>query len=204
MVNARNQMILVAERLVAERGLAALTLRDVQTEAGQRNKSAAAYHFGSREGLLEAVIEARMAPVNHRRSFLLDRARTTRDLVEALVLPLAEQSLHTEDSHYARFLAQGIFDPALAGSIRSHLQAQSLREVLTRIADRPDVPAELGAYRANQVVLFALTALATAERLLAHPEETQGPHPDAATVVSDLIDTCTALVLAPHTAASNR
>lgn len=191
-------MILAAERLVAERGLAALTLRDVQSEAGQRNKSAASYHFGSREGLLEAVIEARMAPVNHRRSFLLHEAESTRELVSALVLPLAEQSLQTEGSHYARFLAQGIFDPTLAGSIQSHLQAESFREVVARIAERPDVPAGLGGYRANQAVLFALTALATAERLLAHPEDAPGSHPDAATVISDLIDTCTALVLAPR------
>ena len=58
---AREQMIDAAERLASERGLGAMSLRDVMAEAGQRNKSAAQYHFGSREGLVEAVIEARMA-----------------------------------------------------------------------------------------------------------------------------------------------
>ena len=40
-------MITTAERIVAERGLTAMSLRVVQRESGQRNKSAAQYHFGS-------------------------------------------------------------------------------------------------------------------------------------------------------------
>ena len=112
-------MIDAAERLVAERGLAALTLRDVQTEAGQANKSAAQYHFGSREGLLAAVVESRMRPAGERRRELLDtidldaNPPTMRALVEALVLPLAEQTIYREGTLYARFLVQSIFDPAM-------------------------------------------------------------------------------------------
>ena len=100
-------MIDAAERLVAERGLAALTLRDVQTEAGQANKSAAQYHFGSREGLLAAVVESRMRPAGERRRELLDtidldaNPPTMRALVEALVLPLAEQT-HLPRGHVVR------------------------------------------------------------------------------------------------------
>ena len=59
----------------------------------QRNKSAARYHFGSREGLIEAVVAARMGPVNQRRLEMLAAydARpgepSLRDLVAALVVP---------------------------------------------------------------------------------------------------------------------
>lgn len=35
--------------------------------AGQRNASAAHYHFGSREGVVRAVFEFRMSGVNRRR-----------------------------------------------------------------------------------------------------------------------------------------
>ncbi|MCU1639860.1 MAG: taurine dioxygenase [Nocardia sp.] len=48
-------MIDAAERLIAERGLAAVTLQDVQNAAGQSNRSAAKYHFGSRDGLLDEL-----------------------------------------------------------------------------------------------------------------------------------------------------
>ncbi len=37
---------MAAERIVAERGMPALTLKDVQLAANQANKSAAKYHFG--------------------------------------------------------------------------------------------------------------------------------------------------------------
>jgi AcrR family transcriptional regulator len=54
---ARTAMVDAAERLMAERGIAAVSLREVQDAAEQRNKSAAHYHFGSREGLIRAIIE---------------------------------------------------------------------------------------------------------------------------------------------------
>ncbi|HEY9555614.1 MAG TPA: TetR family transcriptional regulator, partial [Acidimicrobiales bacterium] len=69
--DARVQMIEAAERLAAEQGLAAMSLREVQAAAGQRNKSAAQYHFGSRAGLVEAVIANRMGPINEARLAML-------------------------------------------------------------------------------------------------------------------------------------
>lgn len=84
-------MIGAAERIVAEKGMPALTLTSVQLAAGQSNKSAATYHFGSRERLPEAVVEARMSAVNTRRQTTLDEIEspglpaTTRRVVEAMV-----------------------------------------------------------------------------------------------------------------------
>src|SRR3546814_12416611 len=65
-------MIEAAERLAAEQGLAAMSLREVQAAAGQRNKSAAQYHFGSPAGLVEAAIANRMGPINEARLAMLD------------------------------------------------------------------------------------------------------------------------------------
>ena len=45
------RMIVVAERLFAERGIEAVSLREVGAACGLRNNSAAQYHFGSRTGL---------------------------------------------------------------------------------------------------------------------------------------------------------
>src|SRR5262245_54265440 len=94
--SARAQMIDAAERIAAERGLAAMSLREVQAAAGQRNKSAAQYHFGSKEGLVEAIATERMGAVGVRRRQMLDAlgpSPTRRELVEALVAPLAEHVL---------------------------------------------------------------------------------------------------------------
>ena len=66
-VRAREAMIRAAERLFSERGIEAVSLREVGAVAGQRNNSAAQYHFGTREGLVDAVepvFGARLLGVN--------------------------------------------------------------------------------------------------------------------------------------------
>ena len=56
----------VAERLFADRGFAATSLRDITSEAGV-NLAAVNYHFGSKEELLAAIVERRFGPVNQQR-----------------------------------------------------------------------------------------------------------------------------------------
>lgn len=111
---ARLLMIEVAERLFAERGIEAVSLREVGHSAGQRNNSAAQYHFGSRDALLNAVIAHRGDPVERRRGELLaglgDPAEAElAELVRCFVLPLAELVDSGTAAHptwYLRFLAQ--------------------------------------------------------------------------------------------------
>lgn len=58
-----------AELLFAEKGIDATSLREI-TKSAQANLSAVNYHFGSKEGLVQAVFFRRLAPLNERR---LDR-----------------------------------------------------------------------------------------------------------------------------------
>ena len=57
-------LIETAERLFAERGVNAVSLREIGAEAGQRNTGAVRYHFGTKEALVNAVFEHRMTPIN--------------------------------------------------------------------------------------------------------------------------------------------
>src|SRR5215216_2582903 len=92
---ARTALLDAAERLFAERGIEAVSLRDVAA-AGQRNHSAAQYHFGDRRGLVAAVFERRMRVVSERRHALLDELEATGhdgdvdSIVAAIVIPLTE------------------------------------------------------------------------------------------------------------------
>src|SRR5688572_22207197 len=89
---ARAALVESAERLFAERGIEGVSLRDVSKAAGQRNNSAAQYHFDDRHGLVAAVYEHRMRRVDARRhAFLaaLDEL-DVRGLVEATVIPLLD------------------------------------------------------------------------------------------------------------------
>ncbi|MCL2534258.1 MAG: TetR family transcriptional regulator [Nocardiaceae bacterium] len=189
-------MIVAAERIIAERGMPALTLKDVQIAANQSNKSAAKYHFGSREGLIEALVEVRMSPVNARRQVMLDEMEhlrvppTARQAVEALVRPLAAETLDRPGSMYARFLVQALFDPALAELIQKHLRAESYRRVHQMLIDLCPASGEVAGWRADNIVTLTMTTFATREGLDRTPVQT-------AAIVADLVETCVAMLDAP-------
>ena len=52
----RDRILAAARRIVAERGLAELSVQNVVSEA-QVSKSAISYHFGSKDGLILALVE---------------------------------------------------------------------------------------------------------------------------------------------------
>lgn len=70
-IDTKERLLDAAERLFAQRGFAATSLRDITAEA-QANLASVNYHFGSKEALLDAVFERRLVPVNDERLTLLD------------------------------------------------------------------------------------------------------------------------------------
>ncbi|MFJ9616483.1 TetR/AcrR family transcriptional regulator [Streptomyces noursei] len=57
----REKLIRAAEEVFAAQGVDGAQLRDIVALAGQSNPSAVQYHFGSRAGLLDAVMAGRLA-----------------------------------------------------------------------------------------------------------------------------------------------
>jgi len=87
--STKAQLLDVAEQLFLAHGLG-VSVRDV-TEAAGQNGAAIHYHFGSRDGLVGAVISRRAGDLAARRRAALDALRrapeppTTRDVVRGLV-----------------------------------------------------------------------------------------------------------------------
>jgi AcrR family transcriptional regulator len=69
--DTRTKILDTAERLFAEEGFAATSLRTITAEAGV-NLASVNYHFGSKEALLFAVLGRRIRPMNEVRLRLLD------------------------------------------------------------------------------------------------------------------------------------
>jgi AcrR family transcriptional regulator len=97
------------ELLVGEQGVEAVSLRAVNAAAGA-NVAAVHYHFGSKEGLVAAVLERRMAELAAERFALLAslesrRRPDARSVVEAFVLPFVRLQADEPGRRYARFLA---------------------------------------------------------------------------------------------------
>ena len=72
MTDTKDKILDAAERLIGEQGYAATSLRHVIAEAGV-NLAAVHYHFGSKEGLLDALVLRKATPVNTERLAQLDR-----------------------------------------------------------------------------------------------------------------------------------
>lgn len=161
----RERLLRVAERLFATEGIDAVSMRRICAEAGQRNKTALQYHFGSKENLVEAILADRMTAINARRQAMLDeivaegRGGDLRGLVAAVVVPFAEQMSDASGGrHYVRFVAR-LFSRgdavALLGDRRPwtkilHDIVAMIREHLTGIPD--DVVVERLSLMAGQLV----------------------------------------------------
>lgn len=163
---ARERLILAAEQLIAERGQA-VPLRDIAAAAGQRNNSAIQYHFGSRDGLIEAVVELRLATLEVRRLELLAEQAGSgvsgvHELVEALVIPMFELSDRYGINHYARFLEQIHTHPAVTDAANLASEGRTSVRVIMRELEREltELPKRLRVrrLRALPTVLFALLA----------------------------------------------
>lgn len=91
----RNGLIDAATRVFADHGVQGASLVEITRRAGQRNRGAVHYHFGSRDGLLVAVLDAPVPFLAQREGELLAVARTKPDgdvcaVLEAVVRPAVE------------------------------------------------------------------------------------------------------------------
>ncbi|MGB3562325.1 MAG: TetR/AcrR family transcriptional regulator [Thermoanaerobaculia bacterium] len=117
--DTKNELLEAAERLFAERGIARSSLRAITREAGA-NVASVNYHFGSKEGLVKAVLARRLEPLNLERLALLDRclesAKGDPDLecvLRALVEPALQMMRDRETGHkyFAQIMGRAIADP---------------------------------------------------------------------------------------------
>ena len=204
----RLALILAGERLFGEQGIDAVSLRQINTAAGQRNSSAAHYHFGSREALVGAIYEYRMERVNQRRHLLLEQLGDTPDvrrIVETIILPIVEE-VRSDDSgpHYIRFLAQVVGHPRIElADIWSSPFGTGLRDALARLrVALPDLPELIIGQRFGLMWEQAIHALADREQL-----SDSGPDSPAISgdlFVSNLVDMVAGGLSAPLSDATRR
>jgi AcrR family transcriptional regulator len=114
----KEAILAAAERLFAEHGVQGASLRAITGEAGV-NLAAVNYHFGSKEGLVEAIVSRRLKPLSARRLELLDRALgaspsrpDVAEVVRAFVAPALEMIQNEPGGHaFARFILSAFQDP---------------------------------------------------------------------------------------------
>ncbi|HEX8802950.1 MAG TPA: helix-turn-helix domain-containing protein [Acidimicrobiales bacterium] len=189
------RLIRAAEGLFADRGIDAVSLREINRVAGARNASALQYHFGGRDGLLRAVLRRHQADVEARRHAMLDAYEAAgrdhlRGLAGALVRPLAAKLADADGGPaYLQIVADltnrprpvinraDLDDPASSVFRWRTLVAALLDNDATRL------------HRRFTAIRFTTVELARRAR--------SAPHTDDRLFTSHLVDLVTGLLTAP-------
>lgn len=140
-VTARERILRAAETLFAERGIDAVSLREVTVDAGV-NVAAIHYYFGSKEALLEEIFVSRAKPIAERRLALLEKVRRDKsgkpvleEVLRAFLRPALEVGDEVGGEAFIRLRARLAFEPAdLRRAILAKTFDASSREFLKALA----------------------------------------------------------------------
>lgn len=149
--DTRAALVQAAQRLIAEKGLGTVSVKDITDAAGARNPSAVHYHFGNVEALIRQVFAERYRNIEHARYARLlkvddpDPQRRLVALVEAAIYPFMETCLEEEGRLYVRFCLQFASDPRFdLNELVSEVGMESLTLMQERVrACLDEIPAPI-------------------------------------------------------------
>jgi AcrR family transcriptional regulator len=194
-----------ADVLIDEHGVDAVSLNEITRVSGHRNRSAANYHFGSKDAVIRALFQRGMQPINDERNEFLDRIEagdtpiTLRSALEAVVAPLAERLRTPEGRRYLRLSGQLYGHPVYFSEVHGTRGINSsLKRCATVIgAEMAHLPVSIIVERGNLLSGMVVRAFADHARRLDGPKQVREPlAPDEFTVT--LVDVLEAMVTAPN------
>lgn len=192
----------VAERLFAQHGVEAVSLRQIASEAGSSNNFVVQYHFDSKAGLLRAIFERHLQSIESRRALLLaeatrsNRLHDSRTLIEILLRPPIEEKDEDGRHTYAALLVgmqhfEGDFIPTdeelKLTPVRNHVS-----DLL--VISAPQIPEKLLRSRNTWAATMFLTAFMEWDRRRAKGLPTLLDEP---ALIREQLDIATAAMLAP-------
>jgi AcrR family transcriptional regulator len=112
-VETRDALLDAAERLFADVGIDGASLRSITSEAGA-NLASVNYHFGSKEGLVRAVLARRFRPITEQRLAMLDACEAKAGgggpelecVLRAFVAPVITMLANDDSAHFIRFMGR--------------------------------------------------------------------------------------------------
>ncbi|WP_420419905.1 TetR/AcrR family transcriptional regulator [Pacificispira sp.] len=170
--DARARILEVAERLFALHGIDAVSMRQINEAASQKNGSAIHYHFGSRDGLIDAIFDLRVTGTDALRRQYLDQVKeeagenlpTLRDIASAIVLPTFVELKPGAKTYHRRFVKQIHMQHHLMDRFLSKRYDFGLRECFRLIRwIRPDIPAPVQYHRYIHASAISVDAAANLE-----------------------------------------
>jgi AcrR family transcriptional regulator len=198
---SRQLILATAERLFAERGIAAVSNRHISEAAGQRNSAAVGYHFGSKVDLVRAILQAHGEPIERRRQEMVDQLGANpglREWVACLVCPSTDHLADLGDpTWFARLRAQVVTDPVFRElTDEDRARSSSLLRVVEGLRECVrDLPETVYRERREMEVQLLVHGCADRERALAEGRPT--PRATWQDAAAGIVDALVGLWLAP-------
>ena len=190
-----------AQRLFAERGIEAVSVRQIAAAAGARNVGSLSYYFGSKEGLISELVADYFMAVHSQWSEGLaavirqDTPASVRQIVEIIVRARPRAARGTDTA--LRFMASMLFTRRhMLNTILSDMRYEVFADLTGYIRRaRPDIPA---AVMQQRLVFLAWYLVSVLSALEAHgasgrPSEVW----DATDPLADIVLTGAAIIEAP-------
>jgi AcrR family transcriptional regulator len=201
----RNRLIRAAERLFGARGINGVSLREINRLARQRNASALHYHFGSRDGLVRAILRKhlhRLAAEQAESLAAIEEAGQVNDLrslADVIVRPFAELIIAGSSQRaFVKIYTELVTDPKVPiadlVALSEPVRIRATRLLLEHLPI--DAPKEFLVERVFLAIELVMHAVADRARLedARRPRRTPVPLP---LFTSNLADMFTAAVCAP-------
>jgi AcrR family transcriptional regulator len=201
----RQQIINAAELLFAERGVLAVSLREINVAAGQRNTAALHYHFNGRAGVIAAIAAKHLPRIDTRQHELLAKLIESgedtdlRSLVDAALRPPVEYlEAGPSERAWTKIAASWMSKPTLSANDMNTAGTASGRELRRRWIQllRTRMPTPLARERVLITYTAALHSLADRARLL-DLDTTDRPVISAGAFAANLCDMCCGALTAP-------
>jgi AcrR family transcriptional regulator len=202
----REHLLDVAEQLFGRIGVSNVSMRQIRLAAHQGNAAAVQYHFGDRDGIVNAISERHQPKMLALQTALvasIDEDSTGRfdRLVEALVRPFATYiTLGPSERAWIKILAELLSNPRLTfDTIAKHSDDQSVSigtEIYNELATR--MPGDLAAERIWAVSQATIHICANRAKIRDDPESTRPMTPDDA-FAQNLVDMALGALTAPVT-----
>jgi AcrR family transcriptional regulator len=178
MIDTKERIIAVAERLFGEKGYEATSLRHIIAEAGV-NLAAIHYHFGSKEELLNEILSRFAGPINQRRIELLDEllaeagggAVPVERILMAFLAPAGQLASRASLRLMGRLFGEGMM-PSLA---ERHFKPTGKRFAQALRRSLPQLPDEEFLWRIDFMVGAMSHAMLRAGIVTPEPSQRAGP-----------------------------
>lgn len=207
----RQRLLDAATHAFAEHGVTNASLLDITRQAGQRNRAAIHYHFGSREGVLCAILDRHSDFLARREGELLALALAApgedlEPVVEAVVRPAAELAESGWQGRCCLLIIAELAETELtelSPEVQAALDRTGGHVVYGVLAERlSGLPNDILLERFALVTAFIVRAVADRSRLLQSAKSR--PQLDFEAFVQNLVAMAAAALAAPVHAVSKR